>query len=640
MPELDNLSNIPQTTTLEVRAAMLQEQFDADSGKIDRSIELLRHYNWLQIARRGTNLLKQRLTGSAKIHPAAVNVVGISGDLKITKLAKLIIEHRANNPSHLKVDLEQGRFVLMNHAVNVYNGGQLQPQELNQQTHLWRFQFHYHEFLLTQVAAGRWRQAANFLFQWLDDFAPEKITAKDDAWHPYCISRRVAAWIWLLFGGNNPDRGHKFTNDLIQCLLTSLVQQCEYLRTNLELDLGGNHLLENATALAIASCVIESDFSDQWERSATSIFERQLPIQILTHGEHFERTPVYHGHMLGNLQKIEICADTNSELQSVIAPYINPMLQHLRSIVHPDGEVPLFADSVFAEAPSTKELLASAQLRAREVADRWGQENAKEEFQGQYRVLQNDDAFVICDFGPIAADNLPAHGHCDALNLEVSIGGDRWIVDSGNFNYNEDSMRHYCRSSIAHNVVTFNHQNHASVWGKFRMGKRPEVGPIKQGVNEKWKWASAGHDGYKHLGRGRLERIVGLSDNAVACFDRGSIDGSVISGHWTGYVHFHPDIEITLDHADPAARRFQFIVSKTGRKKRLTVCAESAEIEQGWYCTEFGKRQVSSVLRYDLNASVGFLGWILHKDCLFCDIRDSRDNLQIKVGDHNPLQWS
>lgn len=630
----------PDTTTLELRAAKLQQQSDAAASRISRTMDVLRYYNWLQIARRATNLVKKRLAPAKKIQPVSVTAASIRPDKDVAKLAGLIIDQRAIHPSHVQVDLEQGRFVLLNHAVDLYNDGALQMQKLNRQTHLWRFQFHYHEFLLTQVAVGRWKEAEAFLTQWLNDFAPETILAKDDAWHPYCISRRVAAWIWLLFGSNDLPAPDRFSPKLVQRLLNSLVQQCEHLRGNLELDLGGNHFWENATALGIAGSVVESKYADRWESVAANVLAKQLPLQVLAHGEHFERSPVYHGHMLGNLLKIESCAQTGSKLHEVVTPYIDPMLKHLGSIIHPDGEVPLFADSVFAESPSTNELLACAQLRERGIADVCDPSHLTEGVRGQYRVLQNDDAFVICDFGPIAADNLPAHGHCDALNLEASIAGKRWIVDSGNFNYSDDSMRHYCRSSIAHNVVTVDHHNQATVWDKFRMGKRPNVSPIQDGTDGSWQWASASHDGYQYFGVRQLERIVALSDKAVACFDQGALDGRGLSGSWVGYVHFHPDVELDLVHSDPANRTFQFSVSRSGIARNLTVCANEAVVEQGWFCPEFGKRQVASVIRYDLNETKDFLGWVLHDPTISCEIIDSQSDLLITMGGNSQFRWS
>jgi len=112
---------------------------------------------------------------------------------------------------------------------------------------------------------------------------------------------------------------------------------------------------------------------------------------------------------------------------------IDPMLKFLSSILHPDGEIPLLSDSGFLEAPSVQEIDSVAKLNERSL----DLPLAKSDMisLGGYQIFRSDTMFGICDFGSIAAPKLPAHGHCDATNLEISIEGNRWIVDSGNFNY-------------------------------------------------------------------------------------------------------------------------------------------------------------------------------------------------------------
>lgn len=627
------------TTTLELRAAELQRQSDAAASKLNRTMTVLRYYGWVQIARRATSVIRRRLIPSQRIDSAPVAGVTLNPAELIQHLAHSIIEHRKNHPSHVQVDLESGHFVLLNHAVKLYDRNGFNNHMLLQQTHLWRFQFHYHEFLLTAVAAGQWLEVESFLNKWLNDFSVEQVRVKDDAWHPYCISRRIVAWVWLLYGavgGKQPDR---FSPELTQRLLIGIVQQCEHLSTNLERDLGGNHLLENVTALAIAGSVIGCEFSLRWRTIATSVLEQQLPRQILSHGEHFERSPIYHGHVLGNLLRVEACglvADADA-LVNVVQPYLEPMLQHLAAITHPDGEVPLFADSVFAESPSVSELLSTAQLNGREIPDF---STSMDQHLGGYRILQNDQTFAICDFGDIAADNLPAHGHCDALNLEVSVEGQRWIIDSGNYNYSDDSMRHYCRSSIAHNVVTASDLNQATVWDKFRMGQRPSIESVQRGSDDDWQWAAASHDGYRQIGIDQMRRIVALSNTALACCDNAFSRGNRYTGTLAGYLHFHPDVAVALKQSDPANRVFTFEISRSGTLRYLTILAQNTKIEEGWFCPEFGRRLVSSVIRYDLNETADFLGWVLHEPRISCEIGNSQSEPLITMGGVSTFGWS
>ena len=312
---------------------------------------------------------------------------------------------------------------MLNESVSLPNG--FDSSLLNQKSHLWRFQFHYHEFLLTQAAHGNWSDISSFLDAWLTRYSPDKVKCSEDVWHPYCISRRLVAWIWLLNVAQNDESSLDAL--IVQRMLDSAIQQANYLSKNLERDLDGNHLLENVTALAIASGTIGSADAKQWSKLAARVLAVELEKQVLPHGEHFELSPMYHCQILSNLLRMEICCRDDKPLLSVVSPKIEPMLNFLGSIVHPDGEIPLFADSGFHEAPSVREISAVAELTGRSLSS--NSRSQPFESMGGYRIFRGQRLFAVCDFGPIAAPRLPAHGHCDVTNLEVSVEGKRWIVD-------------------------------------------------------------------------------------------------------------------------------------------------------------------------------------------------------------------
>ena len=73
------------------------------------------------------------------------------------------------------------------------------------------------------------------------------------------------------------------------------------------------------------------------------------------------------------------------------------------------------------------------------------------------------------DIGP---NHIPAHSHADIFSYELSYKGKRFIVDSGNYNYANDEMRKYCRSTAAHNTVTIDGKDQADMWSTFRVARR------------------------------------------------------------------------------------------------------------------------------------------------------------------------
>jgi len=605
--------------------------------KASRVLQIFQHYDLLRIARRGANTIPGKLFPKQLVGALPVSDSALGENANADRLAKIVSDFAAKHPSHQKCDLDTGKFTLLNHSVDLGHPQQWETSLLQKQPHLWRFQLHYHEFLLCQAANKSWPEVISFLSQWLLRFAPEVTLARDDAWHPYCLSRRIVAWTWLLYLSEQ-DTGQGdggLGTELTEVLLESLTSQANYLSKNLEHDLGGNHLIENAATLAILGGSTQCPHSSSWISMATNILAAELPKQILRHGEHFELAPMYHCQMLGALLRIKICCPQHAPLVTLLDQYIDPMLKFIISILHPDGEIPLFADSGFYEAPSIDELLKVAKLNQHTEVELERSGNYKV---GDYQIFRSASIYAIADFGPIAADGLPAHGHCDAFNLELSVESQRWIVDSGNFNYENDSMRHYCRGSIGHNVATIDAQNQANIWSKFRMGARPKITPCGEGRLDDWTWRSASHDGYQELGVSSLQRVLASAKDSIICLDIVCQRNSTSAlRQLTGFLHFHPSVNIEATAS--SAGKHEFSLSFESTRKKLVIICGSLTVETGWYCEEFGKRQSTNVLRYSSPIELGRIGWILTESGSQCEVECFDSNLAIKIDSLSEFHW-
>jgi hypothetical protein len=69
---------------------------------------------------------------------------------------------------------------------------------------------------------------------------------------------------------------------------------------------------------------------------------------------------------------------------------------------------------------------------------------------GYYGWRDQEGNYIICDFGRIGPDYIPAHAHADMFNFELSLSGQRVIVDTGVHDYEISETRRYCRSTAAH----------------------------------------------------------------------------------------------------------------------------------------------------------------------------------------------
>ncbi|MEQ1903431.1 MAG: alginate lyase family protein [Pirellulaceae bacterium] len=576
-----------------------------------RAVALARHYRWSQMMRRAVRVVGQKLNphrtvGAAKTDSKA-SLRPISPELR--RLARIQIEAFGQRSAATDGRLDDGFVCLLHESRDV--GRPVDWQKAAQDrdvSHLWQFQLQYHEFLLGYLARNgesAWDLIWETLAGWLEAFPPESTKVTADAWHSYCISRRVPVWCWLVVEGNP-------TDELKQRLLQSLSAQCEYLSQNLEFELGGNHLLENVAALTIAAGLIDSPQALGWLSAAERVWRAEKRTQILPHGEHFERSPMYHCQVVGNLLQQAIAVQSfRPDLTSEWSSSASEMLEFLDGILHPNGEIPLLADSGFEEAPSVEHLRQLAAI-CPNVKGAFGKNTnppaadfSNTRMVGPYwtsRVARAGcETFVVVDCGEVGAAELPAHAHADLITLEVSIDGKRWIVDSGNFSYAASSMRDYCRSSLGHNVLTIGGQNSCEVWGGFRMGRRGRITSTHSADEREFSWVQVSHDGYRHLGISEIQRTVSSDRQGnvvVADLVRGATELPAI-----GYVHLAPEVTVRPNGGDR-----EWIVSRDGEERLLQFeGVDVVELADGWYCPAFGVRQRSSVIVYRRRTAVNAL---------------------------------
>src|SRR5690606_15811533 len=200
--------------------------------------------------------------------------------------------------------LLSGDFCFLNESRHLGPRGDVPLESVDAVSHLWRFQLHYQEYLLDLVAASQIGDIAEaqkrvwpIVEAWIEAHPFDRPGALNDAWHPFCLSRRIAVWLMLWQAGVVPDE-HR------QRFLGSLDAQTRYLERHLEWDLRGNHLFENLRTLILAGAAWQSDQSDRRLDRAIGLCEAQIREQILPSGEHFERSPMYHAQMLSALLDI------------------------------------------------------------------------------------------------------------------------------------------------------------------------------------------------------------------------------------------------------------------------------------------------------------------------------------------------
>lgn len=513
----------------------------------------------------------------------------------ITELATLKLDDRRRLLAERKHSTapQTGEFCFLNLFADLGSPIDWATPRLLTLPRLWRFQFQYMEWLLdialnVEKTSGETSNPLwKIVLQWIEAHPPHGTPFSVDAWHPFCISRRIPVWLTLL--AIFPPAAKQLP--LIQ---ESLLQQAETLFRNLETDLGGNHLLENARALAMAGVSFTGRRTEQWLKRSCDILQHELHDQILQHGEHFERSPMYHCQMIEALRDVSLAtADCVPEISALCRSACQRMTTFLTAILHPDGAIPLLSDSGFGEAVIPHPLPAISNSKEPEG-------NRVE----SYWTCRCDEDFLLFDAGPIGADHLPAHAHADLLTIEASLNGRRVLVDSGTFNYEADEMRQYCRSTAAHNVLEIDGQNQCDVWSRFRMGRRGRPSPLVSGTMNQWEWAAAVHDAYAFRGVSQVGRWVGCHVErqwVILDWARGRGRHQLVNR-----LHLHPGMAGKLvDH--------QFKLELGADSFWITALGNGTlRLAAGWYCPEFGIRQRSLVLEWETQCEApAACGWII-----------------------------
>jgi hypothetical protein len=352
---------------------------------------------------------------------------------------------------------------------------------------LWRYNQHYFDDLNARDSRSRRPLQRALVSQWVLANPPGHGTG----WEPYPVSLRIVNWIKWFLQGEPPPSGW----------LDSLATQTRWLARRLEKHLLGNHLFANAKALVYAGLFFSGTEANRWLHTGVTILRHELHEQILKDGGQFERSPMYHALALEDvLDLINVIRAFSSPapgldvLKSDLCAHAERMLYWLRCMSHPDGSLGLFNDCAGGVAPDNHEIECyAARLGVR--APLPPPEGVTPLAASGYVRLARGHAVALIDVAPVGPDYLPAHAHADTLSFELSVGGQRVIVNGGTSCYGRNSERQRERGTGAHNTVQIAGADSSEVWAGFRVGRRARPGELA--IND---WEVCGsHDGYRFL---------------------------------------------------------------------------------------------------------------------------------------------
>jgi len=400
---------------------------------------------------------------------------------------------------------------------------------------LWLYNLHYHDDLNAIGALERKQLNNQLINKWIEANPP----LTGNGWEPYCLSLRIVNWVkW--FSQSDP-------HELNPRWVSSLCKQTDALMQQLEYHILGNHLFANAKALVFAGSYLSNDY---WLKNGLKILDKEIPEQFLEDGAHFELSPMYHAILLWDLADLLTLTQVAAlpELQLRKAEWQQRFikgLEWLQSMVHPDGDISFFNDATIGIAPTLKDLINYAsKLNIDVTTPKLGTIlNGKLLKSSGYAVFDwPENHRLLVDVAKVGPDYQPGHAHADTLSFELSLFGQRLLVNSGISQYGEDAERHRQRSTSAHNTVEVDDQNSSEIWAGFRVARRAKPQDIKLKNNNDHVTLQASHNGYHRLPRRVTHhRSWTAHSNSLVISDRlvGGFDNAI--AHW----HLHPSIIVT-----------------------------------------------------------------------------------------------
>jgi uncharacterized heparinase superfamily protein len=259
------------------------------------------------------------------------------------------------------------------------------------------------------------------------------------------------------------------------------------------------------------------------------------------------------------------------------------MLRWLQGMTHPDGQIALFNDAALGIAPDLAALQAYAQRLDPVIASeaRQSMPSLLRFPDSGYVRLEQSGAVAFLDVAPVGPDYLPGHAHADTLSFELSVFGQRVVVNGGTSCYGMGPQRLRERGTAAHSTVVVAGENSSEVWGGFRVARRARPFDLVAHAQADQLEVRCSHDGYRRLQGQPVHRREWRMEAGSL-----TISDSVVGGQHAAVARFilHP-----LTHVNSTGGGVWHLVLVGGQGIRVRVVKGVASLAPASYAPEFGK---------------------------------------------------
>jgi hypothetical protein len=320
-----------------------------------------------------------------------------------------------------------------------------------------------------------------------------------------------------------------------------------YIRRHLEFSYiaTGNHYLADVTGLLWLGIYLpELREAKAWRAFGLRELLREMDKQVLADGADSEASTGYHRFVTELfLYSFVLCRANGIEIEARYWQRLRSMLDYIRVYLRPDGRAPLIGDAdgsqalslarreanehayllsigavlfdepqfkIEAEAPTELFWLLGADgVKAYNELQTAGAQAVRSAVfeQAGTCVLRDRDLYLLLSANGAGLRGRGAHGHNDALSVEVSACGISFLSDPGSCVYTGGlHARHAFRSTAYHSTVQVDgvEQNEITPSTPFVMGNQARPRIVRWESNEEQDLAVAEHYGYQALPRGAV----------------------------------------------------------------------------------------------------------------------------------------
>ncbi|MBN1562090.1 alginate lyase family protein [candidate division KSB1 bacterium] len=441
---------------------------------------------------------------------------------------------------------------------------------------------------------------------------------------------RLVSWTWALFFIQHSDQ---LNSALCARILHAIRQHALFISRHLSgYSSANNHLIGEALGLIYAGCYFpEYDEAEEWRKSGFRILFREVLAQVHEDGVAKEQTIHYQRYLfdfvvlaLGAAEQARVTPPAS------VVQRLEKMADFYMALCTRDGAIPHIGDEdggvalrlVEVEENSCHCLLSTAaalfqrpdfKLHSRQLSEatlwllgeeavrRYERLSAHDASQrlrhfdhGGYVIFSQQkpcEQKLVFDCGPLGYGKMAAHGHADALAINLAVHGQNVLIDSGTFLYiGAGAERSYYRGTRAHNTVTIDGKDQSMQLAPFQWGRRATC--VLQHIEElpDVGVAQAAHDGYRRLHANHCRRIEQQRDRWMV--------QDCISGlgyhHIDAYFHLAPCTVV----AGTRAMTAEFSTFSVEFECSPASCEQDdILIETAWHSSRFGHREQHPVLR-------------------------------------------